>query len=1069
MNETTLSVFWQLVGWVFALNAEAFRVVSTFPQGLTLALFIVLFAGVSQAIAQSIILFVNKVQPLRFVLSLLINALLFVAGFLFLVFSTWLITLFPGSVNIGPIALISVFGVSYAPLLFSSLGALPYLGVPLLSLLSVWQLLAIVVGFDAVTEIGLNQSFGFVVLGWLVLQILQQTVGQPLANFSRWLTDTVAGVDLSTRRRDVADIVESRAQQSPSVWQEQLREQITEVRDPNNLPESTARPAATPTAPGNASASAATASQPQSRTEHPRTRIARTLKMILGFLGIVALTYIIIVFLRPVREWWFGWYRSLPTLFRFIFNLFWIGVVAIVVAGLLAPLETLGWWAGWYDDDVNTVVNAGELAEPVADPKKVFRYIVYLDGIGKSTFEYLPDIEEFLDTLAPALPEDMALIRGIMPYSVLNNPLDQDRPLSFLWKLVEKSRVANPASFLGLLINIRNVLIVGVSADQRYGPLYNQGIAQVVYNGLVKNGYPLNSSVPITLIGYSGGGQMSCACAPFLKRAVSAPIDVISLGGVISGNCNVLKLEHLYHLVGDKDDVERIGPIMFPGRWKVFFLSYWNRAKRRGKISIFSMGPVGHQVPGGILDPKLILSDGVSALEQTVDYIQKILRGELLPKIDLTAVQASNYELYRQADFNRPEYYPIDQSVNPDLYKPIGAWMGRLILPKLERRSQIGGVLFEVHHADAEHQHLVGRVVKLRWSEHPEVQKFVKAVTRDVHFSADAEYTSKYGGLVHPVRLNHWQSVGPLESLAGSHPADDVTVMLDGAVAVERGDFPTDGYVLEGLARLAGVDFVYLDPGQSPAEMPDNVTVLVRSAVHYKTAEIADIARYEAEAKETGLDIIWDLSHATGLVDLSLRDDGARFAVGCGYKFLNGGPGAPAFLYCRSDEIGRMEHPVSGWLGHQSPFAFTDGYEPAGDIRRFITSSPSILALSALDGALDAYDGLSLADVEAKARALGDLFLAAGEELGLETISPPQGARRGGHVCLKHEDGYAIVQALIARGIIGDFRAPDLMRFGFSPLYLSYEEVGEAARQMIEVITTREYQAPEFAVKKAVT
>ena len=777
MNETTLSLFWQLVGWVFALNAEAFRVVSRVPQGLSIALFIVFCAGVSQAIAQSIILFVNQVRPLRFVFSLLINALLFVAGFLFLVFSTWLITLFPGTVNIGPIALITVFGVSYAPLLFSSLGALPYLGVPLLSLLSVWHLLAIVVGFDAVTEIGLNQSFGFVALGWLALQILQQTVGQPLANFSRWLTDTVAGVDLSTRRRDVADLVESRAQQSPSVWQEQLREQITEIRHPNNLPELTA--------PGNGSTSAATRSQPPSRTEHPKTQIDRTLKMILGFLGIVLLTYIIIVFLRPVREWWFGWYRSLPTLFRFIFNLFWIGAVAIVVAGLLAPLETLGWWAGWYDDDVNTVVNAGELAEPVADPKKVSRYIVYLDGIGKSTFEYLPDIEEFLNTLAPALPEDMALIRGIMPYSVLNNPLDQDRPLSFLWKLVEKSRVANPASVLGLLINIRNVLIVGVSADQRYGPLYNQGIAQVVYNGLVKNGYPLNSSVPITLIGYSGGGQMSCACAPFLKRALSAPIDVISLGGVISGNCNVLKLEHLYHLVGDKDDVERIGPIMFPGRWKVFFLSYWNRAKRRGKISIFSMGPVGHQVPGGILDPKLILSDGVSALEQTIDYIIKILRGELLPQIDLTAVQASNYELYRQADFNRPEYYPIDQSVNPDLYKPIGTWMGRLILPTLEQRSQIGGVLFEVHHADAEHQHLVGRVVKLRWSEHPEVQKFVKAVTQDVHFSADAEYTSKYGGLVHPVRLNHWQSVDPLESLAGSHPVDDVTVMLDGAVAVE--------------------------------------------------------------------------------------------------------------------------------------------------------------------------------------------------------------------------------------------------------------------------------------------
>ncbi len=786
MSETTLSLFWQLVGWVFALNAEAFRVVSNVPQGLIVGLFIVLFAGLSQAIAQSIILFINQVKPIRFVFSLLINTFLFVAGFLFLVFSTWLITLLPGTVNISLITLIKVLGISYATLVFSFLGALPYLGVPLLSLLSVWHLLALVVGFSAITEISVEKGLGYVVFGWIVLQILQQTVGRPLANWGRWLTDTVAGVDLSTRRRDINNIVQTRAQESSSIWQEQLRERITEIRQTTYSSEYSSQTTVTETRPQPASTTTATLSQPPNRIENLQTGINKTVKTILGLCGIAILTYIIIIFLRPIREWWFGWYTSLPTLFWLIFKLVWIGVIALVVAGLLAPLETLGWWAGWYDDQVDTIENAGKLAEPVADSQNISRYIVYLDGIGKSTFEYLPDIEEFLDTLAPALPKDIALIRGIIPYSVLNNPLDQDRPLAFLWKRVEKSRFANPASILGLLINIRNVLIVGVSADKRYGPLYNQGIAQVVYNGLVKNGYRLNSSIPITLIGYSGGGQMSCACAPFLKRALSAPINVISLGGVISANCNILKLEHLYHLVGDKDGVEQIGAVMFPGRWKLFPLSYWNRAKRRGKISILSMGPVGHQVPGGILDPDLRLSDGHSSLEQTINYIQKIVQGDLLPQIDLTAIQASNYELYRQADFNRPEYYPIDQTVNPNLYKPIGTWMGRLILPKLEQRSQIRGVLFEVYHADTDSQHLVGQVVKLRWANHPEVQKLVQAVTQDVHFSADAEYTSKYGGLVHPVRLNHWQSVDPLESLAGSHLVDDVIVMLDGAVIVEE-------------------------------------------------------------------------------------------------------------------------------------------------------------------------------------------------------------------------------------------------------------------------------------------
>ena len=289
------------------------------------------------------------------------------------------------------------------------------------------------------------------------------------------------------------------------------------------------------------------------------------------------------------------------------------------------------------------------------------------------------------------------------------------------------------------------------------------------------------------------------------------------------------------------------------------------------------------------------------------------------------------------------------------------------------------------------------------------------------------------------------------------------------AVAVERGDFPTDGYVLEGLSRLAGCPFAYVESGTSPADMNKDIGVLVRSAVHYKTAEIADIARWEAEAKQTGLDIVWDLSHATGLVDLHLKRDGAKYAVGCGYKFLNGGPGAPAFLYCRSDLVGDIDHPLTGWLGHAAPFDFTDGYVPAGDIRRFITSSPSILAITSLKAALEAYDVLDLARVEEKARRLGDIFLQAAGELGLATISPGIGERRGGHVCIRHPHGYAVVQALIARGIIGDFRAPDLMRFGFSPLYLSYAEVFDAALQMMEVVETREYERPEFNVRKAVT
>ncbi|MCU0537576.1 MAG: CAAX protease, partial [Hydrococcus sp. Prado102] len=597
------------------------------------------------------------------------------------------------------------------------------------------------------------------------------TIGQPIANLGQWLASSVAGVALTTSKPELLALFRDRVADISTTWQEELSERIAEFRQGNLI----GAIAGDPTAGQGISEWVNSKGFVKAR----QTKKIKTVKTILGLLAMALFAFAVVVLLGPVREWWFGSYNHLPYLFRLALDLLWILAIAIVVAGLLAPLETLGWWAGWYNDEVDTTLNAGELAEPVDDPKSLSRYIVYLDGIGISGFEYLPDIEEFLNELAPTLPDDVALIRGIIPYSVLNNPLNEDRPLAFLWKMAERSRSKNPMSLLGLLVNIRNLIMVGVSADRRYGPLYNLGIAQVVYNGLIKNHYQPGSGTPITLIGYSGGAQISCASASFLKRALNAPIDVISLGGAIAGNCDILKLEHLYHLVGDKDSVEKIGFLFFPGRWKLFFLSFWNRAKRRGKISKFSLGPIGHQVPGGLLDPDLILNDGRSALQQTIALINAIVRGKLLTAEDFIAVKPSNYELYMQSAFNRPDYYPITQSPPPELYRPVGTWMGRLILPKLEERSRVRGALFEVYHADENHKHLVGKIVKLRWSRSVAVQKWIAAVKQDIHFSAEATYTSKHGGLIHPTRLNNWLQVDPLESLAGSHPKDDIVVMLD--------------------------------------------------------------------------------------------------------------------------------------------------------------------------------------------------------------------------------------------------------------------------------------------------
>lgn len=753
---------WQLLGYVFALNSEAFRAATSLPCGDRLALWLVLLAGLSQGIGQSIILFVNQVKPARFALSLLINAILFTLGSLALVFSTWLITLLPWSVKLVFKDLLTVLGLAYAPLLFGFLGGLPYLGLPILNVLSIWHLLAMVVGLSTLAQVPVSRAMGYAVVGWVLLQVLQNTVGRPLTQLGKKLANRAAGVELVTNQRAIAETMRQDLNQVARDWQAELKQRL------ETLAPGPTSPASCPG--GSAPLSAKLQPQPVSGRR-------KLLKTGLGVVALATLTALVLILLRPLREWWFGWFALLPGPLRWVFNLSWVALVGLVVAGLLAPLETLGWWAGWYDDDINTTLHAGKLAQGDPDQAHWRRYLVYLDGIGKSTFEYLPDIEEFLATLAPSLPEDVALIRGIMPYSVMNVPLDQNRPLAFLWRYADRLRFANPASLLGLLVNIRNVLIVGVSADKRYGPLYNRGIGQVIYNGLVKNGYPLASGIPVTLIGYSGGGQMACASAPYLKRALGAPIDVISLGGVISANVNVLKLEHLYHLVGDRDSVERLGPKMFPGRWPLFPLSYWNRAKRRGKISLISLGPVGHQVPGGMLDPQLILPGGGSALEQTVTTINAIIRGQFLPNSLEQVSLPVNYQVSLANPLGQYQPYPLHQYPDPERYVPLADWLGRLILPPKQER--FGGVYYEIHHAPTAWKFLVGQRVKLVWSDHPLTQQLVQAVTQDLHFSADAEHSSRRGLAVHPVRLNHWLQVDPLESLAGSLPEDTLVVAVE--------------------------------------------------------------------------------------------------------------------------------------------------------------------------------------------------------------------------------------------------------------------------------------------------
>ncbi|GAB1540428.1 hypothetical protein NUACC21_30970 [Scytonema sp. NUACC21] len=390
------------------------------------------------------------------------------------------------------------------------------------------------------------------------------------------------------------------------------------------------------------------------------------IKRVSLFLGIFFIALLCTVLFPQIHHLWLAWYSTLGSALKLSVDLLQISLIAILFAGLLVPLEALRWWAGWYGEPIATKPDFGTLEEPIPPKTNVVRYVIYLDGIGQASSKYFPDGDRFLHELGLALPDNIAIVRGIIPYSVLNRPLTEDGILSSFWRFAERrsqsSRGGIFNALFALTINIRNLLVVAVSTDQRYGAIYNQGTAQVMYNSLMSHGYKPGSAVPITLIGFSGGGQIAMGALSYLKQALlDAPIEVISLAGVISGNNNALLVEHLYHLVGNRDIVARLSPILFPKRWKIFFLSYWNRAQRMGKISFISLGPVGHMGVGGPLDANKLLPDGRSYLEQTVEIISKIVKEEYPYNQELVKKKIGNYERYQQAAFNRPEYYPLNQ------------------------------------------------------------------------------------------------------------------------------------------------------------------------------------------------------------------------------------------------------------------------------------------------------------------------------------------------------------------------------------------------------------------------
>ncbi len=293
-------------------------------------------------------------------------------------------------------------------------------------------------------------------------------------------------------------------------------------------------------------------------------------------------------------------------------------------------------------------------------------------------------------------------------------------------------------------------------------------------------------------------------------------------------------------------------------------------------------------------------------------------------------------------------------------------------------------------------------------------------------------------------------------------------------VLTDPDSFPTDLYVLESAARLTGLTVEQIHPDQAPAriaQLGDKLALVAYSSVDYRTGEMWDLASITHEAHRVGAVACWDLCHSAGAIDVRLDDDGADFAVGCSYKYLNGGPGAPAWLYVRTEHQETFHNPIAGWNGHSRPFGLEREYEPAPSISRGRSGTSPMLSLLALEAALTAYDGLSMVDVRARSLSLTGFFVECLGALGIDlpVATPLQDGRRGSQVSLRHRDGYAVVQALMARGVIGDFREPDIIRLGFAPLYVSHEDALEAAQQLTHVLRHKEFQREEFSLRATVT
>lgn len=293
------------------------------------------------------------------------------------------------------------------------------------------------------------------------------------------------------------------------------------------------------------------------------------------------------------------------------------------------------------------------------------------------------------------------------------------------------------------------------------------------------------------------------------------------------------------------------------------------------------------------------------------------------------------------------------------------------------------------------------------------------------------------------------------------------------AILAEAGSFPTDLYVAAGLAEfMGGKEPRLIGPGEgelAAALAAGDVAAVILSQVDYRTGVLRDMGAETALIHKAGALAIWDLCHSAGALPIDLAGARADFAVGCTYKYLNAGPGAPSFSFAAKRHHATMTQPIRGWHGHARPFDFSAAYEPAAGVSRMLSGSQPVLALAALDAALALWPEVDLQALRAKSLALTEIFMGLAAEAGFEVITPREAERRGSQVSLRHPEGYPMVQALIERGVIGDFRAPDILRFGFAPLYLRHTDAYDAAAALADIVKTGAWKEPRYSLRQSVT